>query len=299
MIAQRTSFTGRQLAPYVYLAPMITLLGIFTYWPFIHTAWLSLFSWNLSPGSEMRFVGLENYSAIVSTSLFEDAVKNTGIYIAASVPLKVLLPIPIAVFLWSLGSKGQFYRVFIFLPTLISFVVIAVVFLWLMNPVGGHLVEAAKLLGLTMPNVLRDPDLAIWAILLISSWKILGFNVLLYFAGLSAIRKDYFEAMRLDGANDWTTFRHLIWPLLTPTTFFVLVSTVIHTVQQVFTPIDILTAGGPQNSTTNVFYMIYQYAFKTFNVGYGAAGTVMLFIFLLVITLIKVRALDRHVQYQQ
>ena len=93
--------------------------------------------------------------------------------------------------------------------------------------------------------------------------------------------------------------RHLLWPLLTPTTLFVLISTVIFAIQQVFTPIDIMTEGGPQNGTTNLFYMVYQYAFRTFNVGFGAAGTVIIFAFLLVITLVKMRMLDRHVHYQQ
>ena len=287
------------LAPFLYLAPMILLLAVFTYWPLIHTVYLSFVQWNMNPDQPMRWVGTANYRGIFQSPLFDAAFRNTLIYIVASIPLKVLLPIPIAVFVWTLATRGQVYRALLFLPTLFSFTVVAVVFLWLLNPIGGHFVQIARLFGGQWPNVLTDPDLAIWTILLISTWKVIGFNTLLYVAGLASINRDYVEAMRLDGASDWRVVRHLLWPLLTPTTLFVLISTVIFAIQQVFTPIDIMTEGGPQNGTTNLFYMVYQYAFRTFNVGFGAAGTVIIFGFLLAITLVKMRMLDRHVHYQQ
>ena len=287
------------LAPFLYLAPMILLLAVFTYWPLIHTVYLSFVQWNMNPDQPMRWVGTANYRGIFQSPLFDAAFRNTLIYIVASIPLKVLLPIPIAVFVWTLATRGQVYRALLFLPTLFSFTVVAVVFLWLLNPIGGHFVQIARLFGGQWPNVLTDPDLAIWTILLISTWKVIGFNTLLYVAGLASINRDYVEAMRLDGASDWRVVRHLLWPLLTPTTLFVLISTVIFAIQQVFTPIDIMTEGGPQNGTTNLFYMVYQYAFRTFNVGFGAAGTVIIFAFLLAITLVKMRMLDRHVHYQQ
>jgi multiple sugar transport system permease protein/sn-glycerol 3-phosphate transport system permease protein len=104
--------------------------------------------------------------------------------------------------------------------------------------------------------------------------------------------------MQIDGAGDLRIFRHLIWPLLTPTTFFVLISTVIFSLQQVFTPIDLLTEGGPSNSTTNLFYMVYQYAFKSFNLGYGSAATVLLFVLLVAVTFLKIRGLERSIHYQ-
>ena len=287
------------LAPFLYLAPMILLLAVFTYWPLLHTIYLSFVQWNMNPDQPMRWVGAANYRGIFNSPLFDAAFRNTLIYIVASIPLKVLLPIPIAIFVWTLATRGQIYRALLFMPTLFSFTVVAVVFLWLLNPISGHLVQIARLFGGQWPNVLADPDFAIWTILLISTWKVIGFNTLLYVAGLASINRDYVEAMRLDGASDWRLVRHLLWPLLTPTTLFVLISTVIFAIQQVFTPIDIMTEGGPQNGTTNLFYMVYQYAFRTFNVGFGAAGTVIIFAFLLAITLLKMRTLDRHVQYQQ
>jgi len=295
----RRFLVQKRWVPYYYMAPMILLLGLFTYWPFVHTVFLSLTEWNLSPDTPLKFVGTDNFEEIVSNQLFLDALRNTVIYIVGSIPLKVLLPIPIAVFLWSLGSRGHLYRSIIFLPTLFSFVAVSIVFLWLLNPIGGHAKQAFGLIGIAFPNVLADPNSALWTILLISTWKIIGFNTLLYLAGLASINRDYIEAMRIDGAGDGAVMRHLIWPLLTPTTFFVLIATVIFSIQQVFTPIDLMTEGGPANGTTNLFYMVYQYAFVVFNVGYGAAGTVMLFLFLLAVTVVKIRVLDRYVHYQQ
>lgn len=283
--------------PWLYLAPTLLLLGLFTYWPFLHTVWLSLVQWNLNPGQPVEFVGLTNYGRVAGSPLFEAALLNTLIYIAASIPLKVLLPVPVAFFLWTLGTRGHLYRAILFLPTLLSFVVVAIAFVWILNPIFGYAKQYLAMVGVKLPNLLNDPDTAIWTILAISAWKVIGFNTLLYLAGLSAINRELVEAMRMDGAGDGRVLRHLILPLLTPTLFFVLVATVIFTVQQVFTPIDILTGGGPQNATTNLFYMVYQYTFLTFDVGAGAAGTVILFAALLVVTLLKLRVLEKRVEY--
>lgn len=286
------------IVPFLYLAPTLALLALFTYWPLLFTGYLSTVRWNFV--SDVRiFVGASNYTGLIDSSLFRAAMENTAIYVIASIPLKVLLPIPIAVFIWSLSRRvGDFYKSVIFLPTLLSFVVVAIAFGWLLNPFFGLPQAMLRQIGIGMPNLLANSDSAIWAILAISTWKVLGFNVLLYLAGLASIDRQYIEAMRIDGASDWRLFRHLIWPLLTPTTFFVLISTVIFSLNQVFTPIDILTQGGPSNSTTNLFYMVYQYAFLTFNTGFASAGAVLLFFFLASVAILKIRLLERWVHYR-
>jgi ABC-type sugar transport system permease subunit len=289
----------RDPAPYLYLAPMLALLAVFTYWPLLQTAYLSVVRWNMAPGAAMPFVGLANFEAVAASRLFVAASVNTVVYLVAAVPLKVLLPIPIAVFLWSLGPRGTVYRTILFLPTLISFVVVSVVVLWLLNPMGGHVPTLFAMVGVAIGNPLTDVDRAIWVVIGLSSWKVLGFHVLIYIAGLSAIPRELVEAMRIDGAGDWRILRSLIWPLLGPTTLFVLISTVVFTLQQCFTPIDILTQGGPGNGTTNLFYMVYQLAMRSFDVGGGAAGTVMLFALLLALIAAKFMLLDRRVVYER
>jgi ABC-type sugar transport system permease subunit len=286
-------------APYLYLAPMLLLLGLFVYWPLIAVLGLSGVKWNLNPDMAMAFIGTANYERLIASSLFHDAMVNTVFYLVASIPLKILLPIPVVVAIWSLGRHGVIYRLILFLPTLISFVVVSIIFLWLFNPLGGMVPAFFQGIGVSIGNPLADHAAALWSVLLISTWKVLGFNVLFYLAGLSSIRGDLIEAMRIDGAGTLRIFTDLVWPLLTPTTFFVLVSTIIFTMQQVFTPIDILTGGGPQNGTTNLFYMVYQLTFHSFDVGLGAAGTVILFGMLFIATALKLRFLDRRVHYEQ
>jgi len=148
-----------------------------------------------------------------------------------------------------------------------------------------------------MPSLLSDLASAIYVIIGVGAWKLIGFNVLLYLAGLSAISRDYVEAMRLDGAGDWIVLRRLIVPLLSPTTLFVAISTVVFTIQQVFTPIDVMTQGGPLNSTTNLFYLVYQYMFESFNVGYSAAGALLIFLILGLIIAAKMIWFEKLVHY--
>lgn len=285
--------------PYLYLAPIVALLVVFTYWPLIYTAYLSFVRWNFVADTK-PFVGLANYSSLLRSSQFQAAAENTVVYVLASIPLKVLLPLPVAFFIWCMADRvGAIYKTVVFVPTLLSFVVVAIAWSWILNPYIGTAKEVLMALtGLSMPPLLQSSSTAIWAIIGMSAWKVMGFHVLLYLAGLVGIDRQYIESMRLDGAGDWQIFRYLVWPLLTPTTFFVLIITIIFSLHQVFTPIDLLTQGGPSNSTTNLFYVVYQFAFRTFNVGLGSAGTVILFLLLVALTLLKAKLLERRVHYR-
>lgn len=286
-----------QLRPYLYLGPFLVIMGAFTFWPLLHTLLLSFQSWNLNPDIPSRFVGLDNYRGVFSSSLFAAALANTVVYLLAIIPLKVILPIPVAIFIWSLGRRGELYRIILFLPTLISFVAASVAWMWLLSPLGGYLAVCLEMVGIRMTGLLTNADTALWAILGIATWKGFGFNVLLYLAGLTRIDRSLIEAMRIDGASDLRIVRDLVIPMLGPSIVLVLVTTMTFTMQQVFTPIDVLTKGGPANSTTNLFYMTYQYTFVAFNIGYGAAATVILCVLVFLIAFLKFRVADRLVHY--
>jgi len=293
----KSRFKSSTLQPWLYLAPFLLVLGVFTFWPLLQVLLLSFQSWNLNPDIPSRFVGFANYRGVASSSLFGAALVNTAYYLLAAIPLKVLLPIPVAIFVWSLGRRGETYRVILFLPTLISFVAASVAWAWLLSPLGGYLAVCLEAFGIHMAGLLTNADTALWTILGIATWKAFGFNVLLYLAGLTRIDRSLIEAMRIDGASDARITRDLIVPMLGPSIVLVLVTTIIFTTQQVFTPIDVLTKGGPANSTTNLFYMTYQYTFVTFNIGYGAAATVILCVFIFVIAYLKFRVADRFAHY--
>lgn len=294
---ERMTLAARSARPYLYLAPFILVLGIFTFWPLLQVLLLSFQTWNLNPDVPSRFVGLDNYLGVVSSSLFGAALANTALYLLAAIPLKVILPLPVAIFIWSLGRRGEIYRVIVFLPTLISFVAASVAWVWLLSPLGGYLAVLLETGGVRMTGLLTSADTALWTILGIATWKGFGFNVLLYLAGLTRIDRSLIEAMRIDGATDARIVCDLIVPMLGPTIVLVLVTTVIFTMQQVFTPIDVLTKGGPANSTTNLFYMTYQYTFVAFNVGYGAAATVILCALVFVVAFLKFSVADRLAHY--
>lgn len=286
----------RAVTPIAFLTPFIILVGVFTYWPLIELVYLSFVRMN--PFGPDAFVGMNNYAGVIGNTQFRDAAINSLIYIFGSIPLKVVLPLAVAMFIWTMSERlGNVYKSILFVPTLLSFVVVAIIWIWMLNPVMGLIQTVISPFGLRLPNLLSNRETAIHVIIFVSSWKVIGFNVLLYLAGLSAIGKDYIEAMRLDGAGDWTIFRKLIVPLLSPTIFFVGISTVVFTIQQVFTPIDIMTGGGPLNGTTNIFYIVYQYLFESFNVGYSAAGTVLIFLFLGFLVAIKIAVLEKRVHY--
>jgi multiple sugar transport system permease protein/sn-glycerol 3-phosphate transport system permease protein len=282
--------------PAAFLSPFIILIAVFTYWPMVQIVYLSFFK--LNRFGHDQFVGGKYFLGVLDNTQFHDALINSLIYIFVSIPLKVIFPIPLAMFIWTMGPKlGNFYKTVLFLPTLLSFVVVSIVWVWMLNPVMGLLQSVIRPLGMQVPNLLSDTNTAIYVIIGVGAWKLIGFNVLLYLAGLSAINRDYVEAMRLDGAGDGTVMRRLILPLLSPTIFFVAISTVVFTIQQVFTPIDVMTQGGPLNATTNLFYIVYQYMFESFNVGFSAAGALIIFLLLGVITAVKVRWLEKRVHY--
>jgi multiple sugar transport system permease protein/sn-glycerol 3-phosphate transport system permease protein len=284
--------------PYVYLSPFLVLLAVFTYWPLVQTVWLSFTSWNMMPGVEPEYVGLANYRDVMGSELFRAALRNTGFYLLLAIPVVVLLPLPAAIFIWSLGRSGEIYRTILFLPTMISFAATSVIWLWILAPIGGYGDALLSLAGIKLPSLLSQRDTAPWVVFGVAAWKVFGFNVLFYLAGLGRIDARLIHAMRIDGAGDGTIVRRLIWPLMGPTTLFVAVVTMTLMLPQLFTPIDVMTHGGPGNATTNLFYVTYQYVFSSFNVGYGAAATTILYIVMFAIALFKFTVLDRLVHYR-
>jgi multiple sugar transport system permease protein/sn-glycerol 3-phosphate transport system permease protein len=292
----RAARRARHLLPWLLLLPLLLLLAVFTYWPLLHTIYLSVVDVRLFQPD--RFVGLANYQGLFRSPSFAAAAWNTVIYIALSLPLKVLLPIPIAVFVWCAGARmAALHRSILFVPTLLSFVVVAILWIWMLNPVMGMFQSILRPLGLQMPALLSDASTAIYTIIGVSAWKVIGFNALLYLAGLASIPRELIESMRLDGASDWRITRSLLLPLLSPTIYFVAITSVLFTVQQVFTPINIMTNGGPSNATTNLFYLAYEMAFESFNIGFASATALLLFVALGALAALKAWLLGRRVHY--
>ena len=302
VVTPRTSkrFRMHYLAPYLLLLPSILLLVIWVYWPLVQTAVLSFYEWNLLPSRPKVFVGWDNYVRILSLPEMGRALQNTLIYVVGLLPFSVFLPLALAIFVSGIvGRMRNIYRVIVFIPVIIAPVVVAVIWRWMLNPSQGILNRG--LLGLFEIdpfNFFTDPATAIWAIIGITGWKLLGFSFLLCSAGLTNISREYYDAANVDGASNWQVVRSITLPLMTPTISFLVMMTILLGAQWVFPLINVLTQGGPISSTTNIYYTLWQYGFRNFNIGWSASAAVLFFIAFGILAWLLIKVMDRYSIYE-
>ena len=271
----------------------MTLLIVWTYSPLVQTFALSLLDWNLLPTSPQTFVGTDNYLEVMQLPEMRTALGNTVVYIFAFFVFSLVLPILIALMARQVhGRMRTVYQALIFVPFLITPVATSAVWRWLFAEQGA-IATVLSGAGIEMPNVFRDESLAIWAVVVIVGWQLLGFGVLVVAAGFAGINPDYAHAASLDGAGLGTITRRITLPLLSPTIVFLALLTILLAAQWTYPVIDILTQGGPTNSTTNIYYLLYQLGFLNFDVGISAAAGVMFFIGFGVIAVIVIELQER------
>lgn len=281
--------------PWLFLAPAFITLGMWIYWPLIEAFRLSFYEWNLLPTSDPIFVGLDNYRNLLALSELRAAAWNTVVYTFGLLPLTVALPLLVALLTReAVGRAGAVYRALIFVPMIVAPVVVAVVWRWLLNPDHGIINKAWVSIGGEKIRFLQDTDTAIWTIIFITGWKLIGFSTLLFAAAMTNIDRSLIEAARIDGASEGQIARRVIIPLVTPTTIFLTVLTVLHGAQWSFVYINILTQGGPRNSTTNLYYLLWEYGFSTFAIGWSTAAGMLLFGVFSIFAIIGLKAMNRH-----
>ncbi len=279
------------LPPYLYLLPGLACLAVWTYKPVIEAVQLSFYHWNLLPTSPRTYVGFENYKRVFTLPQLRGAAKNTLWYILGLIPFAIILPTAIALGIRNLGGRSRTtYRALIFLPMLMAPVATAAVWRWLLDPQG--IVNHA--LGLGSYNWLREERTALLAILAICAWQILGFATLVISAGLTGISADYAEAAEMDGASRWQVTRWVTLPLLRSTLLFMLLMTVLLSAQWTFPLLDILTQGGPADSTTNVYYLLWEYGFRSLDSGLASAAGISFFAVFAVVAALLVKLADRY-----
>lgn len=266
--------------PYLYLLPALAAIAVWVYWPLAQTAWLSFFEWNLVPSRPMEFVGGDNYRRIVTLPEMGIAVRNTVFYTLGLLLCSVVVPLGVAILIGDVrGRLRTVYRAIIFTPVLLAPVVVAIIWRWILNPLQGVLNAVLDpIFGTGRINWLGDPNLALGVVIAITGWKLLGFSVLIFSAGMANINRDYLDAASVDGATWWAQIRYIVLPLLSPTITFMVLLTIILAAQWTFPLINVLTQGGPLDSTTNIYYLLWQFAFRSFNVGWSAAASVIFFI---------------------
>ncbi|HYH10949.1 MAG TPA: sugar ABC transporter permease [Thermomicrobiales bacterium] len=287
----------RQWTAYLFLSPVLILFAVFTFFSVGYAFYLSFHEWNLLEPAK-PFVGLDNYTRLFRDQRFREAVINTFYYTAVSVPLTIAIGLGVALMLnTSIRARGLFRTLF-YLPVVTPLVIASIIWKWVYN--GDYGLANYYLMKLNIIDEpllwLADPNLAMPSVIITSVWKSVGFAMVVYLAGLQSIPEDYYDAARIDGATGWRRLKDITIPLLSSTTLFLFVISILGSFQ-VFTQIFIMTNGGPLGKTRTIVWYIYQTAFKDFNMGYAAAMAFALFAMMLVFTLIQFRFLRRDVEY--
>jgi len=303
-VALFTNKRPRRLSPrqrealegYLFILPWFVGFLVFTAGPLLSSLYLSFTEWGFVDAPS--FVGLENYRDIARDPVFVVALKNTATYTFASVPLVLLASLFIALLVTRRLSGMHAFRTLYYLPAVIGGVVMALVWSWVFNPDYGILNFVIRSLGLEAPNWLGSPRWAMRAIILLSVWNI-GFPMIVFVAGLQNIPKVLYEAALLDGAGRWQKFRYVTLPMLSPTLFFLLVTSLISSFQ-IFDVVYVISGGdgGPLRSTLVYLLYYYQNAFSYFDMGYASALIWVLFLVVMALTLLVFKFSSLWVFYE-
>jgi multiple sugar transport system permease protein len=283
-------------AGHAFAAPAALLLLLIYIVPVAALVWLSLTDYELG-AVETRFIGLANFTRALADPVFRRSIANTFAYVAIVLPGGVLLGLGAALLVHRRIRSRSVYEVIYFLPVTSTLIAMATVWQFLLHPRLGPVREITLALGLGEVAFLSDPALVIPTLAAIGLWQLVGFNMILFLAGLSAIPADLYEAAALDGAaGGIDRFLRVTWPLLGPTTMFVTVTTSI-TAFKVFDTVRVLTEGGPAGASEVLLYVIWLEGFQYFRIGYAAALTLIFLAFILAFSILQAAALDRRVHY--
>ena len=277
-----------------FLAPSAVPLLAFTIVPMLTSAWVSLHAWNLI--KPMTWVGLDNYRHLLSDPATRDVFWHTLLYVAGYLPLVYAGGLGLALALNRRMPAQAFFRAAYFLPVVTSWVVVALVWKWLLNPGNGLVNHLLGAVGLGQPGWWTDPGWAMASVILASAWKDLGFVMVILLAGLQAIPGDVLEAASVDGASGWRRFWRITLPLLSPSTFFVVVISLINGFQ-VFDQVFVMTGGGPDDASQVVVGRIYDLTFRYGRAGEASALSWLLFALILLITALQIRGQKRWVHH--
>lgn len=295
---QRFWSRSNEKVGYLFILPSLIHIIAFLFIPLVFSFFLSFREWTKPSFQDAPYIGLENYTFLLGDKRFWQAMGNSAYYTLLAVPMGMAFSLAIAVVMNQKLKGKAFFRTLFFMPVVSSWVAVSIIWLTLLDPNVGIVNYVLKLFGIAGPNWLGDPRSAMPSIALIAIWKSAGFNMVIWLAGLQAIPQELYEAASIDGASRWQGFWKITLPLLAPTSFFLAVTGVIGALQ-VFTPVYVLTKGGPLDSTNTAVFHIYRRAFQEFDFGYASAQSWVLFAIIFAITVIQVglRRRNEEIQY--
>jgi len=271
----------------LFILPAAAGFVIFYLWPTLRGFYLSFTEYSIL--GTPKFIGVDNYTEIVSDDLFWNALKVTLIYVVINIGLQTIVALGLAVLMHRL-TKSTIIRGTVVLPWFIANVVVALVWFWMLDAQIGIVNEMLGWIGVGPIAFFTDSAWAMPTIALVNVWRHVGYTALLIFAGLQTIPATVYEAAKMDGASEWRTFWRITIPLLRPVLVLVLVMTVIGSFQ-IFDTVAVTTTGGPVNATRVIYYYIFEEAFARFNFGYASAMSVVLFAILALVAIAQLKFL--------
>ena len=275
----------KNLPGYLMIAPSYTIYSVFVLIPLAFTILLSGTNYDLF--RTFDFVGLRNFRMLLEDDVFHTAFQNTAVYAFFTIVLQMGLGLFLAQVVNGRGVVGaKLWKVFVYLPYTISMVAASMMWIWLYEPTYGIINRFLGAVGLPTLGWLNDINLALPSLVVVTVWKLVGYNMIVYLAGLQQIPGDLYEVADIDGASNARKFFSITLPLLRPTTFFLFVIACIGTFN-VFDQVQVMTGGGPVNATTTVVHQVYLRAFTNYQMGYAAAMTVILMVLTLSLTMIN------------
>ena len=288
-------FFNHKAFPYLLLAPQLLITLVFFFWPAGQAIWQSFFI-ESAFGGDAQFVGFENYVALFNDSEYYQSFSITLIFSSLVASIGLVVALILALMANRVVKFATSYKTLIIWPYAVAPAVVGVLWVFMLSPSIGTLAVYLSQLGISWNPQLNTAD-AMILVVMASIWKQISYNFLFFLAGLQAIPRSLIEAAAIDGAGPWKRFWSIVFPLLSPTTFFLFVINMVYAFFDTFAIIDVTTQGGPGSSTNTLVYNVYKTAFRSFDYGSSGAQSVLLLIIVIMLTVLQFRYIDRKVNY--
>lgn len=283
---------------YVFLFPSLAVFAVFMFYPVFYTVYLSFFEWNMVKPVK-KFVGFANYVNVLKDPNTWKIFGNTVIYILILLVLNFVMSYILSFILTFVVKRFHgFYKAVFFLPSVISLVVGSILYTWILNPISGPVAIIAKFFGLSMPFWSKTEGWVIAVLCIITTWKSFGYNFINILAGVSGVSTEIIEAARLENVPMWKIFLDIVVPMSSATGIYVFITTIVQGLQYVFTPIKVVTQGGPNYASSNMIYMSYHEAFTLYRTGTSSAVSVLTMILFVILLILEFKFVEKGVYYE-
>ena len=285
-------FQKRKWLPYLLVSPYIIFVAVFVLFPVIFSFILTFHKWNII--APMKFIGVDNYARLFHDRLFWTSILNTLKFLLLHIPLQLAVALFLAVLLNQKIKAVSFFRASFFMPVIVSGVVVTILWQQLLGYDSGIINRLFTTVGLSKIGWLIDPDVAIYSIAVMATWKNVGLYIILFLVGLQTVPVQYYEAAKLEGATKWQQFYHITLPMINPTVFMVVILSTIGGFSLFIEPY-IMTGGGPLNKTLSAVLYIYKQAFQYYNMGYSATLGFFYALMIMLVVVIQKRVIEKEV----